>query len=49
MNIEYKELNDGEVVLTKKDFVNLLDQYIELKEQVRALQEVISKIVDIKG
>jgi 3-dehydroquinate dehydratase len=49
MNVIYRDLNDKEVVMSKHDFIQLIDEYTELKQQVKAMQEVLSNIVELKG
>jgi hypothetical protein len=48
MNITYRDLNDKEIAMSTEEFICLLDEYTELKQQVIALQEIIANIIDIK-
>jgi hypothetical protein len=47
MNVTYRDLNDKEVAVPIGEFVRLLDEYTELKQQVIALQEIIANIIEI--
>ena len=48
MDITYKDLNEKEIIMSKENFIELIDEYTELKEQVIALQEVLSKVLNIE-
>lgn len=45
MNIDFRKLNDKELIVSKKTLVELIDENYELNEMVLALQELITKIV----
>jgi hypothetical protein len=47
MDITYRDLNDKEVAMPIGEFIRLIDEYTELKQQVIALQEIIANIIEI--
>jgi len=48
MNIDFRKLNDKELIVSKETLIELIDENDELNEMVLALQELIVKIVDYK-
>ena len=48
MNIDFRKLNDKELIVSKETLVDLIDENYELNEMVLALQEVILKITHMK-
>ena len=48
MNIDFRKLNDKELIVSKETLIDLIDENYELNEMVVALQEVILKITHIK-
>jgi hypothetical protein len=48
MNIEVKDINDKEVVISKDDLSNLLNKINDLNEMIFAQKEVIKKIIEFK-
>jgi hypothetical protein len=47
MNIDFRKLNDKELIVSKKTLVELIDENYELNEMVLALKEVILKLSNI--
>lgn len=48
MSFEIRDLNDKEVVISKNNLFDLLDEIQELREMIFAQKEVISKLANIK-
>lgn len=48
MNIDFRKLNDKELIVSRETLVALIDENDELSEMVLALQELITKIVNYK-
>jgi hypothetical protein len=48
MNIDFRKLDDKNLIISKETLVELIDENYELNEMVLALQELISKIVNYK-